>query len=73
MFKGKVVPCFTRWSELGGMSSTILKDFFETIDHLKLLHRTPGGLPFAMLDGHESRFELPFLKYINDKTTEWCV
>ena len=25
MFKGKVVPCFTRWSELGGMFSAILK------------------------------------------------
>ena len=26
-----------------------------------------------MLDGHGSRLELPFLKYINNKTTEWCV
>ena len=26
-----------------------------------------------MLDKHGSRLELPFLKYINDKTTEWCV
>ena len=73
MFKGKVVPCFTRWSESGGMSSTILKEFFETIDHFKLLPRTPGVIPFAMLDGHGSRLELPFLKYINDSTTEWCV
>ena len=48
------------------MSSTILKDFFETI-------RTPRVLPFAMLDGHGSRLELPFLKYINDKATEWCI
>ena len=73
MFKGKVVPCFTRWSESGGMSSTILKEFFETIDHLNLLPRSPGVVPFAMLDGHGSRLELPFLKYINDSTTEWCV
>ena len=28
VFKGKVVPCFTRWSESGGMSSTILKRNF---------------------------------------------
>ena len=33
VFKNKVVPSFTRLSESGGMSSTILKDFFETIDH----------------------------------------
>ena len=73
MFNGKVVPCFTRWSESGGMSSTILKECFETIDHFKLLPRTPGVFPFAILDGHGSRLEVPFLKYINDKTTEWCV
>ena len=73
MFKGKVVLCFTRWSESGGMSSTILKEFFETIDHFKLVPRTPGIFLFAMLDGHGSRLELPFLKYSNDKITEWCV
>ena len=73
MFKGKVVPSFTRWSESGGMSSTILKEIFEAIDHLNLLPRSPGVVPFAMLDGHGSRLELPFLKYINDFTTEWCV
>ena len=38
-----------------------------------MLPRTPGVLPFTMLDGHGSRLELPFLKYINNKTTEWCV
>ena len=55
------------------MSSTILKEIFETIDHFQLLPRTLGVLPFAMLDGHGSRLELPFLEYINNKTTEWCV
>ena len=55
------------------VSSTISKEFFENIDHFKLLPRTPGVLPFAILDGHRSRLELPYLKYINDKTTEWRV
>ena len=55
------------------MSSTILKEIFETIDHLNLMPRSPGVVPFAMFDGHGSRLELPFLKYINDSTTEWCV
>ena len=31
VFKGKVVPCFTRWSESGGMSSTILKEFLKLL------------------------------------------
>ena len=26
-----------------------------------------------MFDGYESRLELPFLNYINDKTIKWCV
>ena len=26
-----------------------------------------------MFDGHGKRLELPFLKYINDKTTKWCI
>ena len=73
MIKGKVIPCFTRLSELGGMSSTILKEFFETIDYFNLLPRVNGVVPFAMLGGHRSRFELPFLKYIDDSAIEWCV
>ena len=31
MFKGKVVPCFTRWNKSGGMCSTILKDFLKPL------------------------------------------
>ena len=41
------------------------KKKIETIDHLNLLPRLPGIVPFAMLDGHGSHLELPFLKYIN--------
>ena len=45
----------------------------KIIDYLNLLPRSPGVVPFAMVDGHGSRLELPFLKYINDTTTKWCV
>ena len=31
VFKGKVIPCFTRWIKSGGMSSTILKDFLKPL------------------------------------------
>ena len=55
------------------MSSTILKEMFETIDYFEFPLRTSGVLPFAMPDGHGSQLALPFLKYVNDKTTEWCV
>ena len=61
MFKGKVVPCFIRWSESGGMSSSNFKAFFETIDYNNLLPRSPGVVPFTMFDGYGSWFELPFI------------
>ena len=73
MFNGKVVHYFTRWSEPGDMFSSIIKDFFETIDYHNLLPRPPGVVPFTMLDRHLNRLELTFLKYINDSKTEWCV
>ena len=46
---------------------------FETIDHLNFLPRLPRVVPFAIRDGYGSRYELPFLKYINDSATEWCI
>ena len=57
MYKDKVVPCFTRWSKCGGMTSNNLK---KSIDHFNLLPRTNGVVLFAMLDGHESLFGLFF-------------
>ena len=47
--------------------------YFETIEYHNLLPRPPGVVPFAMLDGHKSRLELIFLKYINNSKTEWRV
>ena len=31
--KGVEVPCFVRWSKKGGITSTILKEALETLDH----------------------------------------
>jgi len=44
------------------------------MDSLNLFPRTEDGVkPFLLLDGHGSRLELPFLKYINDPLHEWVV
>ena len=32
-----------------------------------------GKLPFFLVDGHGSRFKLPFLEYINDEAHKWVV
>ena len=46
------------------------------IDNLDLYgeDRKQGMCPFLLLDGHHSRFDIDFLKYINDdEATKWCV
>jgi hypothetical protein len=36
-----------------------------------LFDRSDGIRPFLLLDGHHSRFEIPFLDYIHNKDHEW--
>ena len=43
------------------------------MDNLNLFPRIEGLTPFVLLDGHGSRFELPFLEYINNPEHEWAV
>ena len=43
-----------------------------TLDELELFSRKEA-LPFLICDAHGSRFELPFLEYINNPEHEWAV
>ena len=44
------------------------------MDEIDLFPRMPDGPnPFLLLDGHGSRFELPFMEYINQPETMWFV
>ena len=43
------------------------------MDKLNLFDRSDGVSPFLLLDGHGSRFELPFLEYILDDANKWKV
>jgi hypothetical protein len=50
----------------------------RAIDKIGVFDRSDGIHPFLILDRHGSRFELPFLRYVNDKEgigIEWiaCV
>ena len=73
MFKGKKVPCFVRWSDKGGVTSTMLTDVLREFDARGMFPRTEGRLPFVLLDGHGSRTELEFLTCINDPLHKWVV
>eukprot|EP00957_Ditylum_brightwellii_P098401 7497117-Ditylum_brightwellii.AAC.1 len=67
-FRGKTIPCLVRWSPKGGITSEILADALAYLDAYDLFDRENGKSPFLLLDGHNSRFQLPFLEYILDDT-----
>jgi hypothetical protein len=54
--------------------SELLKDMLERMDSLDLFPLMEGGsLPFLLLDGHGSCFQLPFMWYVGDKEHQWKV
>jgi hypothetical protein len=73
-FRGTVVPPFVSCSPKGGITSELLKSMLERMDSLNLFPRAEGGpLPFLLLDGHGSRFQLPFMRDIGDTKHKWKV
>ena len=72
-FKGKKVPTMVRWSQSGSITSIILRDALATMDHHDLFERSSNRMPFLLLDGHHSRFELPFLEYVTNADHPWMI
>ena len=73
---GTEVKKYQHW--YGGMKVEVsrpktLVEMLETIDSYNLFPRDNGVKPFSLLDGDESRLELPFLKYINNPADHWIV
>ena len=75
MYKGVSVHCMCRWSKKRSITSEILVDIFAALDDLKVFEvdRAASILPFLLIDGHVSRFQLPFLRYIHDPLKKWVV
>ena len=72
-FNGKTVPCLVRWSPSGSITSKILADCLATLNYHGLFQHCNQRRPFLLLDGHGSRFELPFLQYVTDADHPWMV
>ena len=74
-YKGKEVRCFVKCVPSGGMDGETLTEILEELDSLGLYDddRKEGMIPFLLLDGHQSRFYLKFLEYINDDKHRWNV
>ena len=67
---GVEVPCLCSISPHGGVTGEILTDTLRHLDKLGVykdrgVNGNPSK-PCLLLDGHSSRFELPFLRYIDD-------
>ena len=71
IFRGKTIPCLVRWSPSGSITSQILRDALQTLDYHGIFDRSTGRMPFLLLDGHGSRFELPFLNYVTHTDHPW--
>ena len=72
-FGGKEILCMVRWSLKGGITSQILADSLAHINSFDVFDRSTGKMPFLLLGGHNSRFDLPFLEYIMDDAHRWTV
>lgn len=72
-FRGKEIPCFVGSSKKASITSQMLADILTYMDELKLYDRSTGKKPFLLVDGHHSRFGLPFLDYIFDEEHPWMV
>lgn len=71
---GIEVPCYVAASPHGGITSDILTDMLRYMDDLHLFERGARlPTPFLLMDGHGSRFDLPFLQYVSSAEHEWAV
>lgn len=72
-FRGKTIPCMVRMKKGVSVDEFILTDIFRTLDELGLYSdlQAQGIQPVVILDGHQSRFKLPFLQYITADETRW--
>ncbi len=71
-FDGKEIEAFVTCSESGSITSAMLTDVLTYLDK-KLQFDWNEADPFLLLDGHGSRFELPFLDYVKTPENKWTV
>ena len=62
-----------RWTPKGNIASKILANALAHIDSNNVYERRDRRFPFLFLDGHQSGFEIPFLKYVTGNELEWQV
>ena len=72
VYRGKTVPALVQWHESASITSEILVEMLQTLDEMALIPRVESNSkPLILLDGHKSRLEMPFLKYVNTPADHW--
>ncbi len=64
--------CVVGGKNVESYTSDILTDVMKYLDKKWAFDWTEAD-PFRLLVGHGSRFEMPFLNYINDPASKWMV
>ena len=73
-FNSVDVPAFICCSPKVGITSELLAQMLQRMDQFNLsLQTQTGPVPFLILDGHGSRLQLPFMRYINNPEHIWRV
>jgi hypothetical protein len=67
---GKKIETFVTCSESGRVTS--LRDSLKQLDAQLTFDRSEA-IPFLLLDGHRSHFQLPFLDYVTAQEATWTV
>jgi hypothetical protein len=71
-YKGVEIPSYVTCCKSACMSSEILTDILRHVDSYVHFDRSECS-PFLLIDGHQSRFGLDFLRYIREPEHQWTV
>ena len=71
MFRGKTIPALVTCSKKGSITYNILRTAFDRLDELQVYDRKEGITPMALFDAHDSRLQVPFLRYVNSADHLW--
>jgi hypothetical protein len=74
-FNGIEVPILLICSKNDSITSQLFTNMLSKMDDLELFDRSGGVNPFFICDGHDSRFEKPFMEYTLESNRPWmcCV
>jgi hypothetical protein len=73
-YNGKVVDCLVYANKSGGISGEILVQILTYFDDIDLFPQVAGSpIPVLIVDGHQSRLDPGFIRYIKNGNHQWKV